>query len=104
MTEAAHNTPTLRNWAVLLFLSFVWGGAFMSMAVALEQYGPFTVAAGRIGIGALALLAVVAVTRPADLAINDQKTLCFILLLGVLNFALPFSLLAWGIQRVAAVP
>ncbi|WP_169798755.1 DMT family transporter [Falsihalocynthiibacter arcticus] len=72
----------------------------MSMAVALEQYGPFTVAAGRIGIGALALLAVVAVTRPADLAINNPKALCFILLLGILNFALPFSLLAWGIQRV----
>ena len=72
----------------------------MSMAVALEQYGPFTVAAGRIGIGALALLAVVAVTRPGDLAIRDPKILCFILLLGVLNFAMPFSLLAWGIQRV----
>ena len=72
----------------------------MTMAVALEQYGPFTVAAGRIGIGALALLMIVAVTRPADLVISDPKTLCFILFLGVLNFALPFSLLAWGLQRV----
>jgi drug/metabolite transporter (DMT)-like permease len=72
----------------------------MSMAVALEQYGPFTVAAGRIGIGALALLAVVAVTRPGDLAIRNPRVLGFILLLGVLNFALPFSLLAWGLQRV----
>ena len=72
----------------------------MSMAMALEQYGPFTVAAGRIGIGALALLAVVAVTRPRDLAIRDPKILSFILLLGILNFALPFSLLAWGLQRV----
>lgn len=72
----------------------------MSMAVALEQYGPFTVAAARIGIGALALLAIVAVTRPGDLAIRDPKILIFILLLGVLNFALPFSLLAWGIQQV----
>ncbi len=70
------------------------------MAMALEQYGPFTVAAGRIGIGALALLAVVAVTRPRDLAIRDPKILSFILLLGILNFALPFSLLAWGLQRV----
>ncbi len=86
MTDAVHNTPASRNWAVLLFLSFVWGGAFMSMAVALEQYGPFTVAAGRIGIGALALLAVVAVTRPADLAINDPKALCFILLFLLMSF------------------
>ena len=100
MTAATHNTPGPRSWAVLLILSFVWGGAFMSMAVALEQYGPITVAAGRIGIGALALLAAVAVTRPGDLAIRDPKTLGFILVLGIVNFALPFSLLAWGIQRV----
>ena len=72
----------------------------MSMAVALEQYGPFTVSAGRIGIGAMALLTAVAVTRPGNLAIRDPKILSFILLLGVLNFALPFSLLAWGLQRV----
>ena len=85
---------------MLLFLSFVWGGAFISMAVALEQYGPFTVAAGRIGVGALALVAIVLVTSPKDLAIKDPKTLWFILLMGILNFALPFSLLAWGIERV----
>lgn len=100
MTAATDNTPGSRDWAVLLFLSFVWGGAFMSMAVALEQYGPFTVASGRIGIGALALLAIVAVLRPGDLAIRDRKTLGFILILGILNFALPFSLLAWGLRQV----
>jgi drug/metabolite transporter (DMT)-like permease len=100
MTAGTHTAPGPRSWAILFFLSFVWGGAFMSMAVALEQYGPFTVAAGRIGIGALALLAVVAVTRPGDLAIRNPRVLGFILLLGVLNFALPFSLLAWGLQRV----
>ncbi len=100
MTAAIHDTPGARNWALLFFLSFVWGGAFMSMAMALEEYGPFTVAAGRMGIGALALLAVIAVTRPGDLAIRDPKLLGFIVLLGALNFALPFSLLAWGLQQV----
>ncbi|MDA5093682.1 DMT family transporter [Aliiroseovarius sp. KMU-50] len=100
MNDASHNTPTPHNWALLFFLSFVWGGAFMSMAVALEQYDPFTVAAGRIGIGALALLVVVAITRPRDLVIRDPKSLGFILILGILNFALPFSLLAWGLQQV----
>jgi drug/metabolite transporter (DMT)-like permease len=100
MTTTTHNVPGTRNWTLLFFLSFVWGGAFMSMAVALEQYGPLTVAAGRICIGALALMAVVAVTRPSDLAIRDPKLLGLILLLGILNFALPFSLLAWGLQQV----
>ena len=72
----------------------------MSMAVALEQYGPLTVAAGRIGIGAMALLVVVAVTKRGDLLIHDRKILGLMLLLGILNFALPFSLLAWGLQQV----
>ena len=100
MTATPQSTPDPRNWALLFFLSFVWGGAFMSMALALEQYGPFTVAAGRAGIGAVALLAVVAATRPGDLAMRDPRILGFILLMGVLNFALPFSLLTWGLQRV----
>lgn len=100
MNTATPNTPGLHGWALLFFLSFVWGGAFISMAVALEQYGPFTVAAGRIGIGAIALLAVVVATRPGDLAIRDPKTLGFILVLGLMNFAMPFSLLTWGIQQV----
>ena len=100
MNTPTPNAPGLSSWALLFFLSLVWGGAFMSMAVALEQYGPFTVAAGRIGIGALALLAVVVVTRPRDLAIRESRTLGFILVLGILNFAMPFSLLTWGIQQV----
>ncbi len=100
MTAATPAAPGARSWALLFFLSFVWGGAFLSMAVALEHYGPFTVAAGRIGIGAFALLAVVAITRPGDLGFRGPKILGFILLMGVLNFALPFSLLTWGLQRV----
>lgn len=100
MTSASQSPSGSRNWTLLFFLSFVWGGAFMSMAMALQQYGPLTVAAGRIGIGALALLAVVAVTSPGDLVIRDRKMLGLILLLGILNFALPFSLLAWALQQV----
>lgn len=72
----------------------------MSMALALEQYGPFTVAAGRIGIGAVALLFVIAITRPSDLAIGGVRMLGFILIMGILNFVLPFSFLTWGLQSV----
>ena len=100
MSAASQSNTGARNWAIMFFLSFVWGGAFLSMAVALEQYGPFTVAAGRIGIGAMALLTIAAVTRPGELLIRDPKTLGYILMLGILNFALPFSLLAWGLQQV----
>ena len=100
MTATSLNAPSHSNWVLLFFLSFVWGGAFMAMSVALDGYGPFTVAAGRISIGALALLSIVALTRPRDLMIRDPKTLLFMLMLGIMNFAMPFSLLAWGLQHV----
>lgn len=100
MTATSLNAPSHSNWVLLFFLSFVWGGAFMAMSVALDGYGPFTVAAGRISIGALALLSIVAVKRPGDLLIRDPKTLLFMLMLGTMNFAMPFSLLAWGLQHV----
>ena len=100
MTATSLNAPSHSNWVLLLFLSFVWGGAFMAMSVALGGYGPFTVAAGRISIGALALLSIVALTRPRDLLIRDPKALLFMLTLGIMNFAMPFSLLAWGLQHV----
>lgn len=72
----------------------------MSMAVALEQYAPLTVAVGRIGIGALALTLTILVTKPGSLAIPSPRLLWYMLLLGIVNFALPFSLLAWGLQNV----
>jgi drug/metabolite transporter (DMT)-like permease len=100
MNVTSINAPSHSNWVLLFFLSFVWGGAFMAMSVALDDFGPFTVAAGRISIGALALLSVAAVTHPRDLLIRDPKTLLFMLMLGIMNFALPFSLLAWGLQHV----
>jgi drug/metabolite transporter (DMT)-like permease len=100
MTDTSINAPNHSNWVLLFFLSFVWGGAFMAMSVALDGYGPFTVAAGRISIGALALLSIVALTRPRDLMIRDPKPLLFMLMLGIMNFAMPFSLLAWGLQHV----
>jgi drug/metabolite transporter (DMT)-like permease len=100
MTTSNQNVPGPSSWALLFFLSLVWGGAFMSMAVALEEYGPLTVAASRICIGAMALLCAAAGTNPRDLIIRDTKALGFIWALGVVNFVLPFSLLAWGIQLV----
>ncbi len=100
MTATSLNAPSHSNWMLLFFLSFVWGGAFMAMSVALEGFGPFTVAAGRISIGALALLSIVALTSPRDLLIRDPKSLVFMLMLGIMNFAMPFSLLAWGLQHV----
>ena len=45
--------PTAANWLSILALGLIWGGTFMVVSVALEGYGPVTVAAARTCLGAL---------------------------------------------------
>ena len=99
MTDAPAATPL--NWASLIALGVIWGGTFMVVTIALEDYGPVTVAAARTGLGAVGLLAlVVALRRPWPKF--DAQFLGYLLPLGVLSSALPFFLLSWGQQFVSS--
>lgn len=94
----ATQTPTLQNWLSIGFLGVIWGGTFMVTALALEGYPPLTVACARTTLGALSMLALVfAAGRPMP---RGASTWAFLFVLGVMNTALPFSLLSWGIQYV----
>ena len=91
--------PTLGNWLSIAFLGLIWGGTFMVVAIALQGYGPLTVACARTTLGAAALLAMMRLMgRPLpEFSARMVKYLCVI---GVLNTALPFTLLSWGQQFV----
>ena len=85
----------------LALLTLIWGSSFMLIKVALEDYGPLQVAFGRILIGALTLLAILLVTRErlprgARVWFNGA-------VIGLLMNAAPFSLVAWGEQRLGSV-
>lgn len=93
--------PTPANWLSIAALGVIWGGTFVVVAVALQGYGPVTVAAARTGLGALTLLAlVVALRRPWPRF--DGRMLAFLLPIGMLSSALPFFLLSWGQQHVSS--
>lgn len=100
MTSGTPDAPGASNWITLLILSIVWGAAFMSMAVALEGYGPLTVAAGRTGIGALALLALGLALGQGLNTVPGRRGWTSVFWIGLCNVALPFSLLTWGLQYV----
>ena len=69
----------------------------MVVSIALEGYGPLTVACARTTLGAVALLGLMlAMGRP----LPSRATLVPLLWIGALNTALPFSLLSWGQQYV----
>ena len=49
-----------RAWGELVLLSAIWGGTFLSIAIALREIGPVTVVLHRVGWAALLLWLVVA--------------------------------------------
>ncbi len=87
-------TMTRRAWAELLLLALIWGGSFLSIAIALREVGVFTSIAHRVFWGALILWVVVLflhVPLPRTL-----KLWLALLVMGLLNNAVPFLLMAWG--------
>lgn len=92
-------TPTLSNWLSILALGIIWGGTFMVVTIALRGYGPLTVACARTTLGAIALLILMrAMQRP--LPQFDRRLRKYLVVIGLLNTALPFALLSWGQQYV----
>jgi drug/metabolite transporter (DMT)-like permease len=87
-------TISPQAWAGLLMLSLIWGASFLSVHVALEEIGPLTAVAHRTGWAMLILWAYVLIRRlalPTDLRVWGA-----FLVMGFLNNAIPFSLMAWG--------
>lgn len=95
--------PGLTNWLLVMLLSMIWGAAFMSMSVALEGFGPRMVAAGRLGIGALALILLGVVIGQPITAISKvagARGWLFCAAIGSIALAMPMLLLTWGQQFV----
>jgi len=78
----------LRVWLWLLSLSVLWGGSFFFAKVAVGELGPFTVVFARVSLAALALALFVPLRRDAPWSTYFA--------MGLLNNALPFSLIVWG--------
>jgi drug/metabolite transporter (DMT)-like permease len=92
--------PTPRDWIALVALGLIWGASFLGVAIALEGFGPFWVAAVRIVIGAVTL-GLVALWRGIPLP-RDRRIWLFAGAMGVFSNALPFSLLSWSQQYVTS--
>lgn len=91
--------PTPANWFSVAALGLIWGGTFMVVAIALEGYGPLTVAAARTSLGSLALIGIMGVMR-SPLPQFSGQLIKYLLIIGVMNTALPFAMLSWGQQYV----
>lgn len=92
-------SPTATNWLSILALGLIWGGTFMVVAIALEGYGPLTVASARTSLGAVALIGIMLFMR-SPMPTFTTSLVWYLLIIGVMNTALPFAMLSWGQQYV----
>jgi drug/metabolite transporter (DMT)-like permease len=88
----------LKEWSAFWLLGLVWGSSFLWIKIAVGYMGPLTVAALRQLIGLLGLLLVMAIQRQSFP--RGRQTLLAYLVLGILQSAVPFALIAWGETRI----
>lgn len=88
----------LVQWLMLITLSILWGGSFFFNEIALRGLPPLVVVWGRVGVGCLALMAIIASSR-MDVRPHLARWKDF-LVMGILNTAVPFSLIVWGQQHI----
>ncbi|MDE2571856.1 MAG: DMT family transporter [bacterium] len=88
------------EWVLLLVLAGLWGGTFYFYKLLGEELPSFTVVLGRVGIAALALLAIVYLSGQR-MPLAPRAWSAF-LVMGLLNNIVPFSLIVWGETRIAS--
>jgi drug/metabolite transporter (DMT)-like permease len=90
----------LQYWLLIILLGAVWGCSFLFNAVLIREISPLWVSAGRVSIGAAICWLVFFATRkklPTDPNLYWQ-----FLILGILNYAIPFALFPFAEQTVAS--
>ncbi|WP_016856066.1 DMT family transporter [Halomonas smyrnensis] len=83
----------------LILLSSLWGMSFIFMRVAVPEFGPVPLILVRMGVGALLMLPLLLGVRYLRLVRDNAGRL---MLLGLVNHVLPFSLLALATTRLEA--
>ncbi len=90
-----------RYWPMLLLLAAVWGASYLFIKVAVDEIEPAPMMAVRTLLAAAVLLTYVVWRFGRERAVAELRAAwrpC--LVLGLLNAAIPFWLIAWGEQHI----
>lgn len=83
----------------LILLAALWGGSFLFMRIAAPALGPVPTAFGRVVLGALGLLGIVALMK---VGLRYRGLLGATLALGALNSGVPFLMFAYAAKALPA--
>ena len=94
-------TPATRfEWLIFLALGFMWGSSYLFIKLAVDSFGTFTLIGLRLLIGAAFLWLALVATRTA--LPRDPRAYGHLLVMAVINIAIPFSLITWAEQSVGS--
>lgn len=90
-----------RRWVVpvaFVLLGLIWGSSFAWIKIAVEEIPPATLVAWRMTLGAIGMLALLAVMRVR--MPSGWRAWAPLVVLGTVNAAIPIFLISWGEQYV----
>lgn len=85
---------------MLLALATVWGGSFFFNGIAVRELPVFTVVVSRVALAAIILL--VLLRLRGERMPRGRRVWAAFFGMGLLNNAIPFSLIVWGQQHIAS--
>lgn len=86
------------NLVFLFILGAIWGTSFLFIKIVVTEIGPMTLVAGRLGLAAM-LMWIVLRLRKTSFP-RERRIWGAYAVVGLLNGALPFSLISWGEQFI----
>ncbi|WP_181703112.1 DMT family transporter [Chthonobacter albigriseus] len=87
-------------WILLIALSLLWGGSYLSARIAAPVLPPLTLVFARVLLAALALHAVLALS--GSRMPTDRRSLVDYAGMGLLNNVIPFALIFYGTATIGA--
>ena len=89
----------MRDSGELVLLAAIWGASFLFMRYAVPAFGPLALVELRVSIGAAALLPLLALRGELRVLARHAAP---IVVVGLLNSALPFVMFSFALQSVTA--
>lgn len=89
---------TRAEWLIFLALGFMWGSSYLFIKLAVDDFGTFTLVGLRLIVGSLFLWSALRIMgTPVP---RDGRIYGHLLVMAVINVAIPFGLITWAEQSV----
>lgn len=88
----------MKNWLMFWALGLIWGSSFLLIKVGVEDLGPLPLVSVRIGLAALFMAVFLRVSGRQWP--RQRSELIALVYVGVMNTAVPFTLITWGEERI----